>query len=97
MTLASPFADLPLILTDYRIRIIPAGSGDTIAKTGIGTGPFKVESFDAQGTSVLTANMDYWEGPPGVARMEIIGIPGAQARIQALLGKQIDMEFGLTR
>jgi peptide/nickel transport system substrate-binding protein len=46
---------------------------------------------------VLTANLDYWEGPPGVARVEIIGIPDAQARIQALLGKQIDMEPGLTR
>ncbi|NDH55026.1 MAG: peptide ABC transporter substrate-binding protein, partial [Betaproteobacteria bacterium] len=30
-------------------------------------------------------------GPPGVAKMEIIGIPDAQARFQALMGKQIDL------
>ena len=96
LTLSAPFADLPLILTDYRLMVIPEGAGDTIKSTGIGTGPFKVEKFDAQGTSVLVANTDYYDGAPGVARMEIIGIPDAQARFQALLGKQIDMMPGLT-
>lgn len=96
LTLAAPFADLPLILTDYRLMVIPDGSGETIKSTGIGTGPFKVEKFDAQGTSVLVANTEYFDGAPGVARMEIIGIPDAQARFQALLGKQIDMMQGLT-
>ena len=96
LTLSAPFADLPLILADYRLMVIPEGSGDTIKSTGIGTGPFKVEKFDAQGTSVLVANTDYYDGAPGVARMEIIGIPDAQARFQALLGKQIDMMPGLT-
>ena len=97
LTLSAPFADLPLTLTDYRLRMIPAGSGDTIAATGIGTGPFKVQTFDPQGTTVLVANPTYWEGAPGVARMELIGIPDGQARIQALLGQQIDMEPGITR
>ncbi len=96
LTLSTPFADMPLQLMDYRLRMIPEGSGDTIATTGIGTGPFKVEKFDADGTTVLTANMDYWEGPPGVARMEVIGIADGQARLQALLGGQIDMERGIT-
>ncbi len=91
MTLSSPFADLPLQLMDYRLRMIPTGSGDTVATTGVGTGPFIVESFDAQGTTVLVANEDYWEGPPRIARMEIIGIADGQARFQALLGSQIDL------
>ncbi len=77
-TLVSPFADLPLVFTDYRLRMIPEGSGDTIKVTGIGTGPFKLEKFDAYGTSVLVANPDYYEGAPGVAKMEDIGIPDAQ-------------------
>ena len=96
MSLSTSFADLPLQLMDYRLRIIPAGSGDTIGTTGIGTGPFKVEKFDAENTSVLVANLDYWEGAPGVARMEIIGIPDGQARFQALLGGQIDMLRNVT-
>jgi peptide/nickel transport system substrate-binding protein len=96
LTLDTPFADMPLQLMDYRLRMIPEGSGDTIATTGIGTGPFKLEKFDASGTTVVVANMDYYAGAPGVARMEIIGIPDAQARLQALLGGQIDMESGIT-
>jgi peptide/nickel transport system substrate-binding protein len=96
LTLSTPFADMPLQLMDYRLRMIPEGSGNTIATTGIGTGPFRVEKFDAEGTTVLTANMDYWEGPPGVERMEVIGIADGQARLQALLGGQIDMERGIT-
>ena len=96
MKLSAPYADLPLQLMDYRLRMIPTGSGDTIATTGIGTGPFKVETFDAEGTTVLTANMDYWEGAPGVASMELIGIGDGQARLQALLGNQIDMLRGIT-
>lgn len=97
LTLTGPFADLPLVLTDYRLMMLPKDSGETIGKTGIGTGPFRVERFDAAGTSALAANPDYFEGRPGVARMEVIGIPDAQARFQALLGGQIDMLPGLGR
>jgi peptide/nickel transport system substrate-binding protein len=97
MTLSEPFADLPLILTDYRLRIVPKDSGDTIARSGIGTGPFRVERFDPQGVTVLVANPNYFGGAPSVARMEIVGIPDGQARLQALLGGQIDMEPGITR
>ncbi len=96
LTLDTAFADMPLQLMDYRLRMIPEGSGDTIGTTGIGTGPFKLEKFDPQGTTVVVANMDYYAGAPGVERMEIIGIPDAQARLQALLGGQIDMESGIT-
>jgi len=96
MILDEPFADLPLQLMDFRLRIIPEGTGDTIGQTGIGTGPFIVERFDPDGISVLRANPDYWEGSPGVAAMEVIAIPDAQARLQALLGGQIDMERGIT-
>jgi len=96
ITLSTPFADMPLQLMDYRLRMIPEDSGDSIATTGIGTGPFKVEKFDAQGSTVLVANMDYYEGAPGVERMEVIGIADGQARLQALLGGQIDMERGIT-
>jgi len=91
MKLNTSFADFPLLLTDYRLRMIPNGSGDTIGKTGIGTGPFKVEKFDAEGTTILKANADYWEGAPGLSEVHVIAIPDGQARVQALLTGQIDM------
>jgi peptide/nickel transport system substrate-binding protein len=97
MKLKSPYAELPLVLTDYRIVVIPEGSGDTIKTTGIGTGPFKLEKFEPRGTSVLVANPDYFLGAPGVERIEVIGIADANARVQALLGGQIDFLPGMTR
>jgi len=95
MALSSTFADFPLQLMDPRLRIIPEGSGDTVDQTGIGTGPFKVAKFDPDGVTVLTANPDYWEGPPALARIEVIGVPDAQARLQAFLSGQLDMERGI--
>jgi peptide/nickel transport system substrate-binding protein len=97
ITLNAPFADFPLILTDYRLVIIPDGSGDTIAASGTGTGPFRLDKFDAQGTTVLSANPGYYEGAPRLARIEVVGIPDAQARFQALLGGQVDVLQGLSR
>ena len=91
MTLSAPYADLALQLMDYRIRMIPEGSVDTIGTTGIGTGPFILATLDPEGTTVLKANPDYWEGPPGVATIEIIAILDTQARVQALQSGQIDM------
>ena len=91
MTLSAPYADLTLQLMDYRIRMIPEGSADTIGVTGIGTGPFIQVTLDPVGTTVLKANPDYWEGPPGVETIEVIGIADSQARVQALLSGQIDM------
>lgn len=94
-SLKGPSLDLPLHLTDRRLKIIPEGSGDDIGQGGIGTGPFKVKAFDAEGTTVLIANMDYWEGPPGVERMEIIGMRDNTARLQALLEGKVDMVRGI--
>ena len=91
VSLSAPHADFPMLIMDYRIRMTPEGSGDTIGQTGIGTGPFILETLDPEGTTVLKANPDYWEGPPGVETVEIIAIPDAQARVQALLSGQIDM------
>ncbi|MET4104092.1 peptide/nickel transport system substrate-binding protein [Roseovarius sp. MBR-78] len=95
MALTSTFADFPLQLMDPRLRIIPEGSGDTVDQTGIGTGPFRVETFDPDGITVLTAYEDYYEGPPALARIEVIGVPDAQARLQAFLSGQLDMERGI--
>ncbi|MEM7076577.1 MAG: ABC transporter substrate-binding protein [Pseudomonadota bacterium] len=95
LTLKTPFADLPLQLMDPRLRIIPDGSGEDIGQTGVGTGPFMVKSFDADGTTILVANPDYFEGTPKLAEIQVIGIPDANTRLQAFLAGQIDMERGI--
>ena len=91
VTLSAGHADFPMLMMDYRIRMTPSGSSDTIGQTGIGTGPFILETLDPEGTTVLRANPDYWEGSPGIKTVAIISMPDKQARVQALLSGQIDM------
>ena len=50
-----------------------------------------MKSFDAEGTTILKANPNYWEGAPGLAEVHVIAIPDGEARVQALLTGQIDM------
>lgn len=90
VNLAQPHADFPLLIMDYRARIIPEGSDESIRETGIGSGPYKLVTLDVEGTTVLEANDDYWGGPPGMAGVEIIGIADAEAQLQAFLAGQTD-------
>ena len=94
--LNQPDADLPIALTEWKMTMIPEGSGDTIAKTGMGTGPFRLVRMDPDGTSEVAANEDYWSQRAGVDRIEVIAIPDSEARIQALLTGQIDYIEALT-
>ncbi len=91
--LTQPHADFPLLLLHYSCYIIPEGSAETIGSTGIGTGPFKLESFDAEGATVVVANDDYFGGPPQLERIEIVGIADSPGRTAALLAGQIDFEY----
>ncbi len=91
LNLKSPHSDLVVLLADYRICMIPDGSAATIGTTGIGTGPFKLEKFDPQGTTVLAAYDDYYEGAPKVEKCEILGIASTEAQLNAMLAGQIDM------
>ena len=89
--LSTPHGGLPMLLYDYRVRMIPDGSGATIAETGIGTGPFKLAALDPEGTTELVANPDYWDGAPKIDRIVITAIPDNEARNQAMQAGQIDI------
>lgn len=88
--LKQPHADLPILLMDYRAKIVPVDFDEDPALMGIGTGPFKLTKFAPRGTSQFDAFTDYWEGQPKLDGMDLIGIPDDNARTQALLAGQID-------
>jgi len=89
--LETPHAGLPILLLDYRVRMIPEGSGPTIEENPVGTGPFRIESFDPEGTTRLVANETYWEGRPLLDAIQFTAIPDSDARNQAILAGQLDM------
>ncbi|USQ81703.1 ABC transporter substrate-binding protein [Ornithinimicrobium faecis] len=89
--LTSPNAEFPSLLTAYQCYIIPEDSAADIGRTGIGTGPFALESFTPAGAGVVRANEDYFGGRATLDRIEFYSIQDTSARVNALLARQVDL------
>ncbi len=61
------------------------------ANHGVGTGPFKVDSYQRNVQLVLSANDGYWGGKPSVQRLVIAPVPDDSARVSGLLSGQYDI------
>ncbi|HWF49534.1 MAG TPA: ABC transporter substrate-binding protein [Solirubrobacteraceae bacterium] len=87
--LISPCAILRDILATVNLQplITPAGFDP---KHPVGTGAFKYESFTPGVSSVFTANDNYWGGRPHVDQLTLSDLTDETARINALLGGQVD-------
>jgi peptide/nickel transport system substrate-binding protein len=70
--LKEPFGSFPVNLV---MSIVPAGSGASLASAPIGTGPFKLERNDTDDRVIVSANRDYYDGPPRNAGLELRVIP----------------------
>ena len=89
VTCTTPNADLPYVLADYHAGIVPNGFSDW-AKA-VGTGAYKVESFDPGVASRFVRNPNYWRSDLGhVDALEITGISDFPARMNALQTGQVD-------
>lgn len=71
VTTKKPYRLIDLLTDDL---VVPAHAdklyGAKLNTTSFGTGPFRVQSFMAGSTIKLTANADYWGGPPGLETLE---------------------------
>src|SRR3546814_3860675 len=77
-------ADLPLLLSDYHLVIQPNGGVDD-PNAGIGTGPYKVASFEPGVHVTFEKNTNDWRDDRGyVESVEIVVINDATARTAAL-------------
>ncbi len=89
--LGSPNAEFPSLLTAYQCYVIPDGSAAEIGRTGIGTGPFVLQSYTPAGAGVVLANEDYFDGRATLDRIEFYSIQDTSARVNALLSRQVDL------
>ena len=86
--LQAPNVGFPDDVGQYFNGIVPT---DYDPKNPVGTGPFKYKSFSPGQRSVFVKNADYWrEGEPHVDEVVIIDFPDDTARVNALLGQQVD-------
>ena len=83
-------------LAQYIAGIVPVGYsphkvGGASIKQQIGTGPYKLKSFTPGQQSVHVRNPNYWRtGQPHFDQVIVIDFPDDTARVNALLGGQID-------
>lgn len=92
LILDAPNSVLPDAFGQYVMNIVPVGY--TNSKSGgkqIGTGPYVYGSFTPGNRSEFTRNPHYWHtGQPYFDKVVIIDINDDVARVNALLGGQVD-------
>ena len=89
ITLAEGNADLPLILSDYHLIVQPRGGAEN-PNAAIGTGPYKLTSFEAGVRATFEKNPNDWRSDRGfVDSVEIIVMNDTTARIAALSSGQV--------
>ena len=89
-------ADFPTVTCIQQCYVVQDGTKDF--NKVVGTGPFKLESFDPGSRSVFTANKDYWiEGQPYVDRLVVdSSFATDSTRLNALLGGDLDIAPGVS-
>lgn len=89
ITLASPNADLPTILSMHHFMIVADGTTDF--SKGNGTGAFVREVFEPGVRSVGLKNKNYWKSGPNVDSFEYFAISDDSSRVNALLSGDIHL------
>jgi len=59
----------------------------------VGTGPFIVKSFDPSSGVVLTANPNYWRGPPRLREIDYLIVPDANTRAVMMKTGEADLYY----
>jgi len=94
LTLKRPDVTITDALGQYIANIVPVGySPNAVGKANpnIGTGPYVLKSFTPGQQSVHVRNPNYWRsGQPYFDQVVIIDFPDDTARVNALLGGQVD-------
>ena len=99
--LKTPYADLPVALAYSNARIIPSaiadGPLDTLSHTAIGTGPFKLVSYEPDREIVVARNPTYFDpARPHLDRIEVVVYPDPTAEASALLSGDTDLMANTT-
>jgi peptide/nickel transport system substrate-binding protein len=80
----------PEFLPYLTVGIVPADNRDRETNP-IGTGPYRIESYQTQQSLVLTKNPDYWRpGYPKLDKATIVFLANSEALLLSLRGGNID-------
>lgn len=95
VTVSSPNADFPFLMTDYHMNVVPsAGEGKADVTSDIGTGLYVLDSFEPGVRTTLKKNPNAWQQSDTMGNVdsaEIIAILDDTARQNALLSGGADV------
>ncbi len=74
--------------------VVPDGSLG--GEGAIGTGPFKLDAFEAGSSTRMVRNDDYWDTPALLDELEIVVINDPTARLNALKGGEAEFAWEIT-
>ena len=87
-TFKTPFVTFPDTVAQYNMGIVPVGYDP---KNPVSSGPFMMKDFTAGQQSTFMKNPNYWrKDQPHLTAVTIIDFPDDTARVNALLGGQVD-------
>ncbi|MEU5875787.1 ABC transporter substrate-binding protein [Glycomyces sp. NPDC047369] len=92
--LRHPLAEFPSVLAAFGAYIVPEGAADFTAP--IGSGPFTFAAFEPGRSFAADRFAEYWDGPALLDRIEIVVADEESARINALLGGQVEYAHDLS-
>ena len=85
-------ADLPTLLAAYGMTIWPAGDGNVDWENPIGTGPYRLESFEPGRIIRLTRNPNHYRDDEGFFdEVKLINVADPTARATGLRSRQFDV------
>ncbi|NEA97832.1 ABC transporter substrate-binding protein [Streptomyces sp. SID13726] len=87
--LKRPTAEFPNVLAAFGAYIVPEGAKD-FDRNPIGSGPFRLVSFAPGRSAVFRRFDDHWDGAPHLDELELLVANEESARVNALLGGQIE-------
>ena len=93
---AAPFLDL--IEQSYLAMVSPAALqkyGKEIHQHPVGTGPYKFMEWVVGQKIVMSANKEYWKGPPKLDGIEILFVPDDLARVNMLQTGEVHVAYNL--
>lgn len=93
-----PFPALTAYLTTHRVvppKYTKEKGADNLAKSPVGTGPYKFVEWLKGDHITLEANANYWNGTPPAKRVIFRAVPENSTRIANLLSGRSDLVFGV--
>ncbi|MFG2224011.1 ABC transporter substrate-binding protein [Streptomyces sp. NPDC048644] len=92
--LKRPTAEFPDVLAAFGAYIVPAGTRSF--DEPVGSGPFRFVSFAPGRSTVLRRFDGYWDGAPHLDELEFVAADEESARVNALLGGQVEYAHELS-